>query len=175
MDWIKEAWDWITGSGDAVSDVVSSGSESVDFFSSIGTDINTVWDSIQSTFDNELNFSRDPASRGAMPVKLATSNEPSLLDRVGGAYKKNKGLFDLAGAALSSYASNEAKEKAAEKLAQSRLNELREKDKIDQEGNARFSASVSGLRPSGLIGSSRKLQRVGGGNVFNNTGGLIRG
>ena len=54
----------------------------------------------------------------------------------------------------------------------SALETLAAKDAIDQANKAKYSASVSGLRPSGLINSKKKLTYVGGKPVYTDAGQL---
>ena len=108
-------------------------------------------------------------------------NSPSLFDKAVGTLDKastwidkHKKLTELVmGSVGGAYAADE-KRKAADKLAESRLNEQNNAARLQQEQNAAFSASVSGLRPvkRGLI-NQPPLTRTNGARVFNSSGKVI--
>lgn len=171
FEWLEDTWNYVTSSDSGVSE----------FLTTAGTTVAEVAESLGDAFTQndaqDIFRNWEITAQNAAPVaaKIATDNGPSLLDKVGDYFGKNDSLIKNVGGGIAAWQQGQSKEDAAEKLAQSRLNELREKDRIDQENNARFSASVSGLRRPGLMGSQQKLQRAGGANVFDGNGRMTRG
>lgn len=83
--------------------------------------------------------------------------------------KGNNKLLELgAGMILGVAKGSQAKEAAAAQ-AKAQADLLKQKDQLEQDANKRFSSSITGLRPVGLI-NQRALTRGNGSNVFNANG-----
>ena len=146
----KKWWTAIAAAfvADAVFDTgitKSIGENVVDFFKDSGESIGLALDG------EDWRASSPGLLERQKPVKT-----DSWLGQAGGFVKENKDLVRLAAGALGDYGAGQDKKDAAAKLSQSRINELREADKITQEGNARFSASVMGQR-GGLMNTRNRL------------------
>lgn len=94
----------------------------------------------------------------------ADKGGPGILDRIGGFVEKNKGLTEILarGVAAAAGGGTQAKQ-AAQIVAKSRLDELKLKNELDQQNNARVSASVTGLqtpsaRMPGIIELAKRKQ-----------------
>lgn len=95
-------------------------------------------------------------------------SKESLLSKISRFAEKNKSLTEIIAKGVYGAAAGVASGNQAKTLARSRMDELREADRIKQADNARISASVSGLRPPGIIGRQRALKRIDGTPVFTN-------
>lgn len=82
--------------------------------------------------------------------------------------ERNKELVNIGGGMLAGAMQEKSKEDQAKTLAESRMAEIREKEALEREANARYSASVSGIRPTGLIGRQAALKRTNSSSIFNN-------
>lgn len=80
----------------------------------------------------------------------------------------NKGLANIGGAMLVGMAQSHAQGEQQKSQAEARMEELRARNQMDQEANARYSASVSGLSKPGIIGKQIGLKRLNGTSIFNN-------
>lgn len=80
----------------------------------------------------------------------------------------NKGLANIGGAMLVGMAQSHMQGEQQKSQAEARMAELRARDQMDQEANARYSASISGLRKPGIIGKQMALKRTNGTSIFNN-------
>jgi hypothetical protein len=87
---------------------------------------------------------------------------------------KYKTPLEMVGRGIQTAMKNKQDEKVAQNLSDSRIRELNQADLIKQNANARYSASVSGLRaPTGLI-NQVPLHRVDGSQVFGANGQLVK-
>jgi len=110
-----------------------------------------------------------PKTADASPSNTAeTKSSDSLLNKVSGFVEKNKGLTEMVLKGIGGATAASQARKLAEQNSRSRIGELQEADRIKQAENARISASVSGLRPPGIVRRQMPLRRIDGTNVFNN-------
>ena len=91
-----------------------------------------------------------------------------ILSRIGSFAEKNKSLSEMIGRGLQGAFVESARQKAARVLAQSQMDQLKMKNQLEQENNARTSASVTGLNQPGGIIHRGQLKRTDGTNVFTN-------
>jgi hypothetical protein len=102
--------------------------------------------------------------QGAAPAE----KDDSFLGRASSWLKNNKELAHLGGGILAGIASDHSKQEQIKSQAEARMAELRAQDEMKQADNARYSASVSGLRSPGLIGKQMALKRINGTAIYNN-------
>jgi len=105
------------------------------------------------------------SSGGANPVKESGT---SLLDKVGGFVDKNKTFTELALKGFGGAVASKNAKAAAKAGSRSRIEELEAADRLRQQENARYSASVSGLRSPGLVGKQMALKRIDGTPIYQN-------
>ncbi|MES3041791.1 MAG: hypothetical protein V4730_11670 [Pseudomonadota bacterium] len=131
-----------------------------------------------------------PGAAGQTPSSI-TAGEPSITEKFGkfltGAGEfasKYKVPLEMLGRGVAGAMKSKEDAKAAQRLSDNRMAELnknyelragemRTADTIKQEGNARYSDSVKGLRTGGLINSG-KLIRKDGSQVYANNGLINR-
>lgn len=107
-----------------------------------------------------------PASEYAKRQGVGETTQPKeeskgLLGRIEDFANKNKSLTEmlLKGVAGAATAKNASKAATAQ---------MREKDQIERERNAQYSASIAALAKPGIIGRAQPLKRTNGTQVFNN-------
>lgn len=107
-----------------------------------------------------------PASEYAKRQGVGETTQPKeeskgLLGRIEDFANKNKSLTEmlLKGVAGAATAKNASKAATAQ---------MREKDQIERERNAQYSASIAALAKPGIIGKAQPLKRTNGTQVFNN-------
>lgn len=83
--------------------------------------------------------------------------------------QKNEQLLKAGFGLVAGLSSESSRRKSEAGLYAARLNEIQVKDQLEQDANKRFSSSITGLRPVGLI-NQRPLTRGNGSNVFNANG-----
>ena len=118
----------------------------------------------------------DRAAYGAQPTAETTGTFGKFgkfLTDAGDLANKYKTPLELLAGGLAFNAKAKNNEKAAQRLSDSRIAELNLKDQQAQQADARYSDSLKGLRPAGLIVQDR-LKRVGGGPVFAGNGIINR-
>lgn len=138
----------------------------------------------------------------SLSAKNETLEEKGLFDKTSDFVTNNKKLTDIGlGLISSAYGSNQKKKednKAYERMLENRayqekiqkekedradarrgggggssaMEMLAAKDAIDQANKAKFSASITGLRPQGIINKGKKLTYVGGKPVYTDSGQL---
>ena len=59
---------------------------------------------------------------------------------------------------------------AAKNTGKAAMDQLREKDRLERERNAQYSASISGLAAPRTLGPQKPLRRIDGSRVFTNNG-----
>lgn len=94
--------------------------------------------------------------------------EEGLLGRIGKWVDKNKTLTELVGRGVQAAAQSAQAERNARASSDAQSQMLREKNAIDQENNARISASVTGLRKPVPTKTSQPLRRADGSTLFKN-------
>lgn len=102
--------------------------------------------------------------------RVKSGGDTSLVDKVGGWIEKNPKTSEFLLRGLSGAVAAQGAKDAAKTTARSRVEELREADRLKQEANARMSASVTGLRKPGLIGKQMALTRINGQPVYGANG-----
>ena len=107
-----------------------------------------------------------PASEYAKRQGVGESTQPKqeekgLIGRITDFANQNKSLTEmvLKGVAGAATAKNASKAATAQ---------MREKDQIERERNAQYSASIAALAKPGIIGRAQPLKRTNGTQVFNN-------
>lgn len=102
-------------------------------------------------------------SQGASePAKPKDQESKGLIGRITDFANNNKSLTEMLLKGLAGAASAKQSQKAA-------MAQMQEKDRLERERNAQYSASIADLaKPTGLMGRAQPLRRVGGGQVFNN-------
>lgn len=125
---------------------------------------------LQSGSSTGNDFSASSAKRQGVPTPVGGNEESWWKKAVNFAQDKgNNKLLELgAGMILGMAKGSQAKEAAAAK-AKADAELLKQKDQLEQDANKRFSSSITGLRPVGLI-NQRALTRGNGSNVFNANG-----
>lgn len=83
---------------------------------------------------------------------------------------KNTQLMKSGMSMLVGLSQESSKRKSEAGLYAARMNEIKVKDQLEQDANKRFSSSITGLRPVGLINSRQPLRRGNGSNVFTANG-----
>lgn len=107
----------------------------------------------------------EPAPKAVAPE---STEKGGILGKISGFVEKNKALSEMLIKGVAGAASGNTAKKAAEIQARNRLDELKLKNQQEQEGNARTSASVTGLRqPTGILNRG-PLRRTDGTPIYTN-------
>lgn len=107
------------------------------------------------------------------PIEAAPGAEgKGIIGRISDFVDKNRGLTEMVLKGIAGAAGGNSAKNTANVNAKSQLEQLRLKNQLEQENNARVSASVTGMRPPGIMGRQQPLRRMGGANVYTN--GIIR-
>jgi hypothetical protein len=144
----------------------------------------------------------NPTEPKSLSAKSDASDEKGMLGQATDFIEKNKRTTDMVGGLIgSAYNSSQKKKedaKSYERMLEKRaydekiqkekedradarrgggggssaMEMLAAKDALEQAKNARYSASITGLKPQGLINKGRKLTYVGGKPVYTDSGSL---
>lgn len=154
MSWWQEIFDDVGDAFGKFGDFVSDG---------LSTAFNNFSQPTQGSQSggSDENYSNEGRNFVQRPAESGESNSNGIIGKVMDFANKNKGLTEIA---LKGIAGGIASENQAEQ----RMKELRAKDQMDQESNARVSASVSGLRGPGIINRQAQLKRTDGSGIYTN-------
>lgn len=131
-----------------------------------------VSDALASTLTG---YSQDaPKAPGIMSqMESAGDRVGKAMDKVGGFMERNKEFSKMLFQGVASMVAGDSAERAADKRAQAALDQQNNQANIQRDQNAAFSASVSGLSPAKRGLMQQPLKRVGGANIFTNTGRAV--
>lgn len=128
--------------------------------------------SVISQYAMDADASREAANL-VKPIESKTGAEgKGIIGRISDFVDKNRGLTEMVLKGIAGAAGGNSAKNTANVNAKSQLEQLRLKNQLEQENNARVSASVTGMRPPGIMGRQQPLRRMGGANVYTN--GIIR-
>ncbi len=118
-------------------------------------------------------FARADRAQPVTQAGSALGKFEKFLTGAGDFANKYKTPLEMLGRGLQSAAKSKSAEKLAQKQSDARIAELNLKDRQTQAADARYSDSVKGLRPAGIV-SQGQLKRVGGSAVFAGNGIINR-
>ena len=136
-----------------------------------GIDIAQAWvpqSFSSSSYDSSAERATNRTDGAPRTAAVDTPEKGGILGKISGFVEKNKALSEMLIKGVAGAASGNTAKKAAEIQARNRLDELKLKNQQEQEGNARTSASVTGLRqPTGIINRG-PLRRTDGTPIYTN-------
>lgn len=121
-----------------------------------------------SSYDSSAERATNRTDGAPRTAAVDTPEKGGILGKISDFVEKNKALSEMLIKGVAGAASGNTAKKAAEIQARNRLDELKLKNQQEQEGNARTSASVTGLRaPTGILNRG-PLRRTDGTPIYTN-------
>lgn len=122
---------------------------------------NTVVSAFVSPTEDRLNTDVQGGKGTATPGATAKQEEKGLLGKITDFASQNKSLTEMVLKGIGGAVAAKNTQKAA-------TAQLQEKDRLEQQRNAQYSASIANLAKPGIIGRQQALRRIDGTPVFNN-------